>query len=241
MIFFAHIGNNIIQVTLITNDTKVIIVTCKPRRTSVRIEEFLSRVHESKDRLEIVMAKKSNDAARRRIALTIVDDYLMSGGTATDAYFLESSLYDALKQTTLSCTGLYSEEERLTSLQTGRFKQDAKGSLKLVSEGFENKERYPLVIEIMEVLNGSRVDELQAEKVGHGKGTSGTFKGFKEGFIRPQAEGTSLHRTWEGGKDLPRRKHHEVVTLERGGNGSLRYPQGHTGNRNDIEGTPRVQ
>ncbi len=51
----------------------------------MRIEEFLSRVHESKNRLEIVVARKSNDAARRRIALTIVDDYLMSGGNTTNA------------------------------------------------------------------------------------------------------------------------------------------------------------
>ena len=171
--------------------------------SGIDFQEFLSRIREVRDKLGIFVAAKSNDTVRRRITLTIIDEYLMCGGDTASAFFLEASLYNALKQTTLFCTGLYPEEERWASLGKRRFGNDTREALKLVSENFECNRRYPIVEKIMEVLNGARDDEVPAKKTGHGKRANRPSRDFKMDHPQPQTKRSTKHRTWKRSADLP--------------------------------------
>ncbi len=169
----------------------------------VNLVDFIFRVREAMKQLGVYVAAKSNDTARRRITLTIIEEYFMCGGDTATAYFLEASLYYSLKQTTLFCTGLYSEEERWASLGRKRFRNDTRETLKLVSEGYEGNNQHPLVNKIMEVLNGAGDNEVQVKKTGHGKRANRLSRNFKMDHPQPHTKRSASHRTWKRGAGLP--------------------------------------
>lgn len=124
---------------------------------SLNITEFFSKVQEIKEHLGVRPSSRSNDQARRRIVLAITEAFLECIERKDDAhqdYFFEANLYHALKQTNLSCTGVLPEEERL--MNTGKFGRSTGDALKLVSEGLECTEEYPLVTKILEILQDER-------------------------------------------------------------------------------------
>jgi hypothetical protein len=182
----------------------------------VNLNEFLSRVQVAKECLGIHVAAKSNDTVRRRITLSIIDEYLMCGGDAATAFFLEASLYYALKQTTLFCTGLYPEEERWASLGKKRFGNDTREALKLVSEGYECKHQYPIVKKIMEVLNGAGDNEVQITETNLRERAHRSSRDLSMGSAQSLTKRVTSHRTWKRGADVPRRERNQMVTFKRG-------------------------
>lgn len=127
----------------------------------LRAQEFLEAIREIKRKFSIKVVRRGNDTARRRIAILLVDEFLMAGGGIDQALFLEANLYHNLKRLQFRCDPT-SEETRLRELRRKKgINLRGFNPLKLASENIEpeNYNPYPLTEAITKILTEDKEEK----------------------------------------------------------------------------------
>ena len=148
----------------------------------LQAEEFLVRMQQVKREFSIKVVRRGNDTARRRVAIIVVDEFLMAGGGIHQAFFLEANLYHNLKRYNVSCDPS-PEEVRLRELCRKKgTRMGGFNPLKLVSENIEpeDTEPYLLTEAIIEILTENKEDDNGFSTNHKGGPTPGTFGHLQE-------------------------------------------------------------
>ncbi len=163
----------------------------------LRAQEFLMRMQDIKREFSIKVVRRGNDTTRRRVAIIVVDEFLMAGGGIHQALFVEANLYHNLKQLNLSCDPT-PEEARLRQLRRQkRTRISGFNPLKLASENIEAEdyEPYSLTKAIINILPEEKEGQNELSGNHKGRGPARTFRYLqKNAQLFKKQKGPSFYR-----------------------------------------------